>query len=1009
MHKQFGNRALLLSALFIIFGLTSQDARAQGAGTLRGQVNDPSAAVIPGATVQVTGNGITRSARSDGQGRYTLTVPAGKYAVRADAKGFITFSQPETDVATGQINALDIALQIASQAQEVQVSDQAAGQVNTDPSANVGALVLKNEDLDALPDDPDDLQADLQALAGPAAGPNGAQFFVDGFSGGQLPAKSSIREIRINSNPFSSEYDRPGFGRIEIFTKPGTDSFHGGGFFNFGDKIFDSRNPFLTTEPPTYSSKFYAFNIGGPINKKASFFLDFNRRDVTEEALINARVLDTSFNEVSQNGTFLTPQKFWTISPRIDYQLNGSNTLVARYNFMDSSSIGGVGSFNLPTQAQDIRSKNHMVQITETAVLGTKAVDETRFQFRDSQSDLNGAGVTGPTINVSNSFTSGGSGLLTNFTTTKGYEVQNNLTTSQGAHSLKFGLRLRETGLDSNSTSNFNGTYTFTSPNSLAATAPCLAGITNPTSLDVYRQTQILLSSGVPISSIIAQGCGPTQFTLNRGTPLASIGQFDMGVFAQDDWRVKPNLTLSAGLRYETQNNIHDHGDFAPRVAVAWAPGSKVGKAGKTVIRAGAGVFYDRFDESNTLQALRYNGASQLNYNISSTQNPAAAALAFAAYPNVPSTALLALQNQAIYKVDSNFQAPYMIQYAVGVDRSLPGRTTLSVNFVDTRGVHDLRQRNINAFLPGTYDPATQTGGIRPFAGQSDIYLYESTGVYKQMQLIANVSNRLNSHISVQGFYVYGQAHSNVNGFPSNQYDTSLDYGRANFDIRHRAFVGGNVGLPYRWTAAPFVTLSSAPPFNIVTGTDYNGDGIINDRPSFATSASNPKNVKTTPYGRFDLAPVAGETIIPVNYGQGFGQFSVNMRLSRTWGWGERASGNPNGGGFGGPGGGGPGGGGRGGPGGFAGGGGPMGGFGGGSTGKRYNMTFTASARNALNHVNYSAPIGSLNSPFFGQSLSSAGGFGGPGGGGPGGGGPGGGGGGAAGNRKIELQLRFQF
>jgi hypothetical protein len=1011
MHKQFGNRAVLLSALFTIFALASQDARAQGAGTLRGQVNDPSAAVIPGATVQVSGNGITRSAKSDGQGRYTLTVPAGKYAVRADAKGFITFSQPETDVSTGQINALDIALQIANQAQEVQVSDQAAGQVNTDPSANVGALVLKNEDLDALPDDPDDLQADLQALAGPAAGPNGAQFFVDGFSGGQLPAKSSIREIRINSNPFSSEYDRPGFGRIEILTKPGTDSFHGGGFFNFGDKIFDSRNPFLTTEPPTYSSKFYAFNIGGPINKKASFFLDFNRRDVTEEALINARVLDTSFNEVSQNGTFLTPQKFWTVSPRIDYQLNGSNTLVARYNFTDSSSIGGVGTFNLATQAQDIRSKNHMVQITETAVLGTKAVDETRFQFRDSQSDLNGAGVTGPTINVSNSFTSGGSGLLTNFTTTKGYEVQNNLTTSQGAHSLKFGVRVRETGLDSNSTSNFNGTYTFTSPNSLAATAPCLAGIINPTSLDVYRQTQILLSSGVPISSIIAQGCGPSQFTLNRGTPLASIGQFDMGVFAQDDWRVKPNLTLSAGLRYEMQNNIHDHGDAAPRVAIAWAPGSKAGKAGKTVIRAGAGVFYDRFDESNTLQALRYNGASQLNYNISSTQNPAAAALAFAAYPNVPSTALLALQNQAIYKVDSNFHAPYMIQYAVGVDRSLPGRTTLSVNFVDTRGVHDLRQRNINAFLPGTYDPATQTGGIRPFTGQSDIYLYESTGVYKQMQLIANVSNRLNSHISVQGFYVYGQAHSNVNGFPSNQYDTSLDYGRANFDVRHRAFVGGNVGLPFRWTAAPFVTLSSAPPFNIVTGTDYNGDGIINDRPSFATSASNPKNVKTTPYGRFDLAPVAGETIIPVNYGQGFGQFSVNMRLSRTWGWGERASGNPNGGGFGGPGGGGPGGpggGGRGGPGGFAGGGGPMGGFGGGSTGKRYNMTFTASARNALNHVNYSAPTGSLNSPFFGQSLSSAGGFGGPGGGGPGGG-PGGGGGGAAGNRKIELQLRFQF
>jgi hypothetical protein len=477
----------------------------------------------------------------------------------------------------------------------------------------------------------------------------------------------------------------------------------------------------------------------------------------------------------------------------------------------------------------------------------------------------------------------------------------------------------------------------------------------------------------------------------------------------QDDWRIRPNLTVSSGLRYETQNNIHDHADFAPRVAIAWAPGAKAGKAGKTVIRTGAGMFYDRFDESSTLQTLRYNGVSQLNYNINSTQNPATAALAFAAYPNVPSVSLLALQNQAIYKVDSNFQAPYMIQYAIGVDRSLPGRTSLSFNFVDSRGVHDLRTRNINAYLPGTYDPTTRTGGVRPFTGQGDLYLYESTGVYKQTQLITNVNTRFNSHLSLQGYYTYGHANSNVNGFPSNQYNTSLDYGRANFDIRHRAFIGGNVGLPYRWSLAPFVTMSSAPPFNITTGTDYNGDGILNDRPSLATSASNPKNVKVTPYGTFNLAPLPGETIIPVNYGSGFSQVSVNMRLSRTWGFGERAGANPNQGGFGGPGGPGgggpPGGGGRGGPGGgggFGGGGGPMGGFGGGSTGKKYNLTFTLSARNAFNHVNYSAPTGALNSPFFGQSLSSAGG-------GPGGGGPGGGGGGAAGNRKVELQLRFQF
>jgi len=1014
MNNQFKKTAWLAAAL-VAATLSSKTVLAQSTATIRGQVTDPSAALIPGATVQVTGNGVSRSAKSDGQGKFQLTVPAGKYAVRADAKGFITFTQPEINAAAGQVTPLDIALQIAAQAQEVQVSDQAAGQVNTDPSANVGALVLKNEDLESLPDDPDDLQADLQALAGPAAGPNGAQFFVDGFSGGQLPAKSSIREIRINSNPFSSEYDRPGFGRIEILTKPGSDSYHGGGFFNYGDKVFDSRNPFLTTEPPAYNSKFFAFNFGGPINKKSSFFLDFNRRDITEEALINARFLDSSFNPVAQNGTFVTPQKFWVISPRIDYQLNATNTLVARYNFVDSSNIGGVGGFNLASQATNVASKNHNVQITETAILGSIAVDETRFQFRDSHIDQTGSGIAGPTINVASSFTSGGAPLIANFSDTRGMELQNNITMTKGTQAIKAGVRLRYTTLGNQSTSNFNGTYTFTTPNSLASTPACLAGIANPTSLDVYRQTQVLLSQGIPMSSVIAQGCGPTQFTLNSGTPFASVGQFDLGFFVQDDWRVRPNLTLSGGLRYETQNNISDHADFAPRVAIAWAPGSKGNKPGKTVIRSGAGIFYDRFDESNVLQTRRYNGVAQQNYNINATQNPAQAALAFAAYPNVPSVSLLALQNQAIYRVDSHFQAPYMMQYAFSVDRALPGRTSLSFNFVESRGTHDQRTRNINAYLPGTYDPVTRTGGVRPFPGQGDLYDYESTGVYRQTQLITNVNSRVNSHLSLQGYYVYGHVNSNTNGFPSNQYNTAIDYGRASYDIRHRAFIGGNVGLPFRWTVAPFVTMSSAPPFNITTGTDFNGDGILTDRPSFATSVSNPKNVKVTQWGTFNLAPVAGETIIPINYGTGFPNFSVNLRLSRTWGWGERAGSNPNPGGgggrgMGGPGGGGPGGGGMRGGGGFGGGMGGFGGFGGGGTGKKYNLTFTISARNAFNHVNFASPVGTLNSPFFGESLSSAGGggMGGPGGGGGGFGGPGGGGG-AAGNRKVELQLRLSF
>ena len=116
--------------------------------------------------------------------------------------------------------------------------------MDVDPENNAGAIILKDKDLEALSDDPDELMSELQALAGPSAGPNGGQIYIDGFTGGQLPPKASIREIRINQNPFSAEYDKLGYGRIEIFTKPGTDKFHGQLFLIGNTAGFNSRNPF---------------------------------------------------------------------------------------------------------------------------------------------------------------------------------------------------------------------------------------------------------------------------------------------------------------------------------------------------------------------------------------------------------------------------------------------------------------------------------------------------------------------------------------------------------------------------------------------------------------------------------------------------------------------------------------------------------------------------------------------------------------------------------------------
>src|SRR5262249_16521402 len=201
-------------------------------GRLHGQVTDPTGAVIPGARITVkNASGLVVSATSDGVGAYDVkTIAPGKYTISVTAKGFAPTTQ-EVEITAGQEKKADIALEILVKEEDIEVQSDAA-KVSTSSDNNASSVVITGKDLDALSDDPDELQSELQALAGPSAGPNGGQIYIDGFTGGQLPPKSSIREIRINQNPFSAQYDRMGFGRIEILTKPGTDKIHGQFFFN---------------------------------------------------------------------------------------------------------------------------------------------------------------------------------------------------------------------------------------------------------------------------------------------------------------------------------------------------------------------------------------------------------------------------------------------------------------------------------------------------------------------------------------------------------------------------------------------------------------------------------------------------------------------------------------------------------------------------------------------------------------------------------------------------------
>ena len=937
-----------ITAIILFFVSASLSFGQTAHGSLHGQVTDPSGALVTKATVSVmTSDGQTLTADTNSKGEYQLQgLTPGSYTLTAVADGFSTFQQQVT-ITGSENHLLNVPLEIQVQKQQVQVQEQGTS-VDVTAENNASSTIIRGKDLDALSDDPDQLQDDLTALAGPSAGPNGGEIYIDGFTGGTLPPKSSIREIRINQNPFSAQYDKLGYGRIEVFTKPGTDQYHGQFYLMGNDSAFNTSNPFATTYP-SYSSQQYSANFGGPLSKKASFFVNADRRNIADDGIVNAFTLDNNFNQTPFTDTVPNPKTRTNFSPRIDYQLTPNNTLTARYQYTNwDEKNDGVGQFALASQAYNDISTRHSAQISDTQVLSTNVVNETRFEYLRDE-DQRTPFSTDPTLNVQQAFVSGGNELQAETDNQNHYELQNYTSIVHGKHLVKFGGRLRVETDDHSTLNGFNGGWLFSS-------------------LNAYQITEQGLAAGWTPAQIRQAGGGASQFSITTGTPYATANYADVGLYVEDGWRVRSNLSIDYGLRFETQNELHSPANFAPRVGLAWGLGRK-GSTPKTVLRAGYGIFYDRLQIDNLMNLAVQNGVTQTQYIVNQPDF----------YPNVPSTisSIPGVQLQpTIYQLAPNIRAPYTMQAAVGVERQLGRMGTLAVTYLNSRGVHQFVTINANAPLPGTYNPDDPTNfpGVRPDPNAGNIYQYTSEGIFKQNQVITNVNLRAGKVFSIFGNYTLGYANSNTNGidsFASNSYNLSLDYGRSAYDIRHRLFLGGTVSLPYAFRLNPFVVVASGRPFNITAGQDLNGDSIFNDRPSYATQSSG-ANVVSTPWGVFNAQPSVGYTPTPPNLGTGTMLATFNLRVSKTFGFGKKLErGVASSGGMGGPGGPGGGGGHRG----FSG----LGSMGGGpsmgaATNQRYSMTFSVSARNLFNRANLAAPVGNLESPFFGQANALAGG-----------------------------------
>lgn len=918
----------------VLVGLIVLRAGAQCAapGTLHGVVMDPSGAVIPGAKIVAHSEKETVSAVTSLNGEFVLrNLIPGSYTLTVTARGFAPLTQENVEMGLDlcQTRELKLQMAIAVEHQELTVTGQNQG-VSVSPDQNASSMVIRGSDLDALSDDPDELQNELQALAGPSAGPNGGQIYIDGFTGGQLPPKSSILEIRVNQNPFSAEFDRIGYGRVEIITKPGSQKLHGS-VSSFGtDSAMNTANPLIPSQP-SYAVYAYMGNITGPLTTTSAYFFNAMHMVRQNQGIIDA--VDPANPSQYIHQAFPNPSGLTVISPRLDFQLGKRNTFTVRETYWRSTADGnGVGTLSLPSQASNELDQENTIQIGDTILLNERLANDVHFQYRRVR-NRQAATDLSPTVIVQGAFTAGGnsSGVVEDHQ--DDFEIQDKSTATAGFHTLRFGTIVRIYRDANSSTSGANGTYFYSSVAAYQANQPTL-----------YTQTIIR-------------------------NPLARATVFDGSLYVQDDWKLNPNFVLGIGLRYEGQNWIADHNDWAPRIAIAWSPRHTGTAPAKTVVRGGYGWFYNRFTVPNSFSAFAGTpyAIQVVHDNLVNQQS----SVVNSAGAKVPS----------YHTIAPHFHAALDMQMGIGVDRQLTKAVTSNITYLYTQGVHQYLSDNVTA---PEFDPATYTvGGAAPALYN---YQFQSGGVYKQSQIITTLSARVKK-LTLNANYTYDTAKSDTQGatsFASDSADPRFDYGRASFGVRHETTWIGSYSAPYAVTAAAAFFARSGVPYNLTIGSDLTGNNQFNARPAYGACGA--AGVVETQYGCLDTEPAGkNERIVPYGAGIGPSNAIVLLRVSKVVGIGPRvkptasdehnldANNSVRGRGL----------------------------SGGGASirldataPRKYSLTFVFGGLNLLNHVNWAPPNGVLESPLFNQHLSLANGaYGQP----------------TPGNRTIFLQANFSF
>lgn len=737
-------------------------------------VQDPSGAPLHGARATLShSSGKLYNAVADDTGYIRFSrLPAGQYELRIEHQHFAPFVQ--TLMIDRQMNdVLRIKLELAATRQEVTIAENPAA-VSTDPERNADAIRLDRVALDDLPAIDDDVvAAAARFLDSSLAGSAGPTLVVDGIETDKAGvSKSAITEVRINQNPYSAEFVSPGGGRVEITTKQEASALHGILNFRFRDSWFDARNAFAIARPEEQRRSLEG-SLSGPLGRsgKQSFVISGEREIDASRSLIYAR---TPAGLVTDQ--VLVPAAETELSARWNYRPNDAGRWSLRFESEgEREENGGIGGFRLRELATASQEREKAVSLDYTRVLSARALLQARVRVRHNGSDTRGANEGTPQIVVQDAFSAGGAQVNSSSTSVR---AETGLTAAVSAahHYLRFGAAVRELGRYAiDDRNNRTGTFNFSS-------------------LDEYLNGQ------------------PFSFTRQSGNGRIAYSRQEYGFFLQDDWKPRRNLSLSLGVRYDRQTWPMDGNNMAPRFSVAWSPG----EGGKTVLRGGSGVFYDRMDRDAQRDVLQFDGARLVRIVVSQP-----------GYPDPLNAGREGVRTPpAVVRFAPKLRSPYLIHSSIGVDRQLWRKTTLSLVFSSVEGRKMFRSRDINAPDGPDY--------VRPDPTLSVVRQIESSATMRGRSLQVSLRGDFSRWLSGFVRYTAGRTYNDtlgVDALPADSLDLTREWARADYDRLHRFSAVGSVKL-HRWINVGLsVEASGGRPYTVTTGKDDNRDGIAKDRP----------------------------------------------------------------------------------------------------------------------------------------------------------------------------------